>query len=165
MNWRTCLLPLWLAAGLMAQDFRSTLQGTVTDPTQALVANAAVTVRNRETAQERTATTNADGFYLFQFLLPGNYDLTVKAPGFKGYVEKGINLALTQTLRQDVTLQLGDTAETVNVVANIAVCLVHQANYLLDRLIARLEQDFVKGGGLRERMTQARLEYRRRGGG
>ena len=48
------------------------------------------------------------------------------------------------------------------VVANIAVCLIHQANYLLDRLVARLEQDFVKGGGLRERMTQARLDYRKR---
>ena len=48
------------------------------------------------------------------------------------------------------------------VVANIAVCLIHHANYLLDRLVARLEQDFVKGGGLRERMTQARLDYRRR---
>lgn len=49
------------------------------------------------------------------------------------------------------------------VVANIAICLIHQANYLLDRLIARLEQDFLKGGGLRERMTKARLEYRKRG--
>jgi four helix bundle suffix protein len=50
------------------------------------------------------------------------------------------------------------------IVANMALCLVHQANYLLDRLIARLEQDFVKEGGLRERMTRARVEYRRREG-
>lgn len=46
------------------------------------------------------------------------------------------------------------------VVANMALCFIHQANFLLDRLIARLEQDFVKQGGLRERMTQARLQYR-----
>jgi len=46
------------------------------------------------------------------------------------------------------------------VVANIAICLLHQANYLLDQQIRRLEQDFVKEGGLRERMTQARLQYR-----
>jgi four helix bundle suffix protein len=46
------------------------------------------------------------------------------------------------------------------VVANIAICLIHQANYLLDRQIKRLEQDFVKEGGMRERMTQARLRYR-----
>ena len=53
------------------------------------------------------------------------------------------------------------------VVANIAICLIHQANFLLDQQIRRLEQDFLKEGGLRERMTQARLEARerqRRGG-
>jgi four helix bundle suffix protein len=47
------------------------------------------------------------------------------------------------------------------VVANIAICLIHQANYLLDRQIRRLEQDFLKEGGLRERMTKARLQSRR----
>jgi four helix bundle suffix protein len=46
------------------------------------------------------------------------------------------------------------------VVANIAICLIHQANYLLDQQIRRLEQDFVKEGGLRERMTRARLRQR-----
>jgi four helix bundle suffix protein len=47
------------------------------------------------------------------------------------------------------------------VVANIAICLIHQANYLLDQQIRRLEQDFLKEGGLRERMTRARLESRK----
>jgi four helix bundle suffix protein len=47
-------------------------------------------------------------------------------------------------------------------VANIIICLVHQANYLLDRQIRRLERDFIEKGGLRERMTRERKEYRRR---
>ncbi|MDP4220285.1 MAG: four helix bundle suffix domain-containing protein [Bacteroidota bacterium] len=47
------------------------------------------------------------------------------------------------------------------VVANIAICLINQANYLLDRQIRRLEQDFIKEGGLRERMAKVRLDYRR----
>lgn len=46
------------------------------------------------------------------------------------------------------------------IVANIAICLIHQANYLLDQLKRRLEQDFLQTGGLRERMTRARLEAR-----
>ncbi|HEX3149307.1 MAG TPA: four helix bundle suffix domain-containing protein [Gemmataceae bacterium] len=46
------------------------------------------------------------------------------------------------------------------VVANIAICLIHQANYLLDKQIRRLEQDFIKEGGIRERMTKARLRHR-----
>lgn len=48
----------------------------------------------------------------------------------------------------------------VEVVVNIAICLIHQANYLLDQQIRRLEQDFLKEGGLRERMSRARLQVR-----
>jgi four helix bundle suffix protein len=48
------------------------------------------------------------------------------------------------------------------IIANIALCLIHQTNYLLDQQIRRLEKDFVKEGGLRERMTRARLRHRNR---
>lgn len=48
----------------------------------------------------------------------------------------------------------------LEVVANIALCLIHQANYLLDRQIERLEQDFLKEGGLHERVTAARRKSR-----
>ena len=47
------------------------------------------------------------------------------------------------------------------VVANIALCLIHQTNYLIDQQLRRLEEDFVKAGGLRERMTRVRLQYRK----
>jgi four helix bundle suffix protein len=47
------------------------------------------------------------------------------------------------------------------ILANIAICLIHQANYLLDQQIRRLENDFLKKGGLRENMTRARLNYRK----
>jgi four helix bundle suffix protein len=54
------------------------------------------------------------------------------------------------------------TDRPAEVLANIAICLIHQANYLLDQLLRRLEKDFVEKGGLRERMTRARLDYRDR---
>lgn len=47
-----------------------------------------------------------------------------------------------------------------DVVANIMICLIHQTNYLLDRLIQHLQEDFLKEGGIRERMTKARLDAR-----
>jgi four helix bundle suffix protein len=50
-------------------------------------------------------------------------------------------------------------AETV---ANILISLIHQANYLLDQQLRRLEQDFLKEGDLRERMTRARVAHRNR---
>ncbi len=49
--------------------------------------------------------------------------------------------------------------------ANILICLIHQANYLLDQQLKKLEQDFLKEGGLRERMTRARLKVRAKGSG
>ena len=48
------------------------------------------------------------------------------------------------------------------IAANAIICLVHQANYLLDQQIRSLEQAFLKEGGLRERMTRARLEERKK---
>jgi four helix bundle suffix protein len=46
------------------------------------------------------------------------------------------------------------------VVANIIICLIHQTNYLLDQQLRQLEQAFLVKGGLRERMTKARLASR-----
>lgn len=46
------------------------------------------------------------------------------------------------------------------VIANIAICLIHQTNYLLDQQLKTLEKEFLEQGGLRERMTRARLNYR-----
>lgn len=48
------------------------------------------------------------------------------------------------------------------VIANIAICLIHQTNYLIDQQLLRLEKDFIEQGGLKERMTRVRLEYRRK---
>ena len=47
-----------------------------------------------------------------------------------------------------------------DIVANIIICLIHQANYLLDQQIRKMERDFLEKGGLRERMTRARLGER-----
>jgi four helix bundle suffix protein len=47
------------------------------------------------------------------------------------------------------------------VVANILICVIHQTNYLLDRQLRALERAFLEEGGLRERMSRARIESRR----
>lgn len=65
--------------------------------------------------------------------------------------KKGVTF---EDFREFVETRPGD------VVANITLCLIHQANYLLDQQIRRLEQDFLKEGGIRERMTKARLRSR-----
>jgi four helix bundle suffix protein len=54
---------------------------------------------------------------------------------------------------------------SAEVVANIALCLIHQANSLIDQQLHWLEEDFIKAGGLRERMTRVRLQYRNKNSG
>lgn len=73
--------------------------------------------------------------------------------------------AYARKLGAKPNLSFDDLREIVNsrpadVVANIAICLIHQTNYLLDRQLAALEKNFLASGGLRERMTKARLEER-----
>jgi four helix bundle suffix protein len=70
-------------------------------------------------------------------------------------------------LRQNAAISYETYREFVDtrpaeVVANIAICLVHQTNYLLDQQLKRLEKDFLQDGGLRERMTRLRLQERDR---
>jgi len=60
-----------------------------------------------------------------------------------------------ETFREFVETRPGE------VVANIAVCLIHQCRYLLERFLKQREEAFREGGGLRERLTNARLEARR----
>jgi four helix bundle suffix protein len=68
-------------------------------------------------------------------------------------------LSKTTPLTFDVFREFVET-RPAEVVANIAICLIHQTNYLLDQQMRRLEQDFLKEGGLREWMTRARLKVR-----
>jgi four helix bundle suffix protein len=65
--------------------------------------------------------------------------------------------------KENVSYETDEThieSRSAAVVANIIVCLIHQTNYLLDQLIRKLEQDYLAEGGLRERMTRARLAHR-----
>ena len=88
------------------------LNGTVTDPSGATIANAAITVRNTATDSTNSATSNASGFYAVTNLAPGPYELTVSASGFAKYKET-LNLSVGQFAALDVKLQLASQGEKV----------------------------------------------------
>jgi len=67
---------------IYAQTVTGTLQGTVTDTTGAVVPGVAVMVRNVETGQERTLTTNSEGYYSASFLPLGRYTVTASGQNF-----------------------------------------------------------------------------------
>ena len=88
------------------------LNGTVTDPSGATVANATITVRNTATNASYTATSNASGFYAVPNLQPGAYEITVAASGFANYREQ-FTLAVAQFSTIDLKLQLASQGEKV----------------------------------------------------
>src|SRR6202171_4447037 len=96
------------------------LQGTVKDPSGAFVAGARVTIRNEETASSQTAVTDASGTYHLYNVPAGNSALFVDAPGFQKYVLSNFYLGVGLTNEIHATLQLGTTAETVEVRAQPA---------------------------------------------
>jgi hypothetical protein len=77
------LIVIMLSATLVvAQSYRGTIRGAVTDPSGAVIPGATVTARNVETGLERTTTTEADGGYVVPELPAGKYEVTVEAAGF-----------------------------------------------------------------------------------
>jgi hypothetical protein len=93
----------------------ATLNGTVTDPSGAAVANAKVTVENTSTGLTRTARTSDAGLYSFPGVPVGSYDLTVEALGFRVVKQTGISLTVGAVATVDVPLAIGSAAETVTV--------------------------------------------------
>lgn len=104
---------LCLAAAARAQTVTGTLQGTVTDTNGSVVANAQIVIRNVETGQERTITTNSDGFYSAPFLPLGRYHVTAELKGFIRNLKENIEISLNQTKVQNFILKPGEVSETV----------------------------------------------------
>jgi hypothetical protein len=100
-----------------AQSDRGTITGTVADPAGAVVANAAVEIRNVETGAVYQAGASATGNYTLAQLPAGQYQLSVTVPGFKKYVRQNITVEVAQTYRVDVVLEVGANTESVTVTA------------------------------------------------
>jgi carboxypeptidase family protein/TonB-dependent receptor-like protein len=94
----------------------SSLQGTVTDKTQAVLGNKAeVTLVNKETGATRTVNTNDAGEYKFEAVPAGTYTLKVTAAGFSAAEAKDVEVLVGRTVTQNFTLNPGGVSETVEV--------------------------------------------------
>ena len=108
---------VFAAAGLLLAQSTATIQGTVFDPTGAAVPNAGVTVHNQATGEERSTSTDSAGLYAVPALPVGTYRVSVKSPGMAPMAASNVVLAVGATVRQDFSLQLAATGETVEVQA------------------------------------------------
>ena len=111
-----CIATL-ITCPLIAQEYRATITGNVTDASGAAVPNAQVEARNTATSTTATARTNDVGAYTIPFLAPGTYTVTATANGFKQAVHSALELHAGDKVQADLKLEVGVTSESVTITA------------------------------------------------
>lgn len=96
---------------------QGSITGTVTDPSGAVIPKATVTAVEKSTNQTTTQTTSSSGVFTLSPLAPGNYTVTVSAPGFKTLTQDNVTVDALQVVGLKPQLSLGNTNETVTVEA------------------------------------------------
>ncbi|HYL37523.1 MAG TPA: TonB-dependent receptor [Bryobacteraceae bacterium] len=148
----TVLSALLLASVASAQTTTATVSGTVTDSTDARVVGASVTALSVATGVTTTSTTNEAGVYVFPSLAPGQYTFTAERAGFRRAVISDVILEVGAQLTVNLSLQIGQTSETVEVQATTSevtsasatVADVINGRKLIDLpLVGRSSYDFI----------------------
>ena len=122
---RAVFVGLILAASTLSfaqsQALNGQIEGTVSDLSNAAIANATISVTNLENGVNRTATSDEDGVYRFPLLPLGTYRITAEAANFKKVIREGITLTTGQTATVDFSLPAGEIQEVVTVLADSSI--------------------------------------------
>ena len=113
------------------------ISGRVTDPSGAGVPNAAVTLTSTATNAVRNAESSGEGLYDFNAVPPGVYNVKVEHPGFRTVSSTNVEVQVQQSVRLDLTLQVGQVSETVEVSAQAA--LLQSENATLGHVVENRE--------------------------
>jgi Carboxypeptidase regulatory-like domain len=142
------LMAMFAHAGF-GQETGASLLGVVHDGGGATVSRAIVSATNVATNGRTVQRSNENGEYSLLNLAPGTYSLHIEATGFRGYDQNGIRLELNQHATQNVTLEVGQVAETVTVNSDVSG---------LDT-VASVVSDEVNGKQLRDLPLNTRNPY------
>jgi hypothetical protein len=110
-----CSFFLLTIAVCQAELPSGTIAGTITDPSNAAVAGAQVTLKNTATGESRSTTTSSTGGYEFPLVRPATYQLSVAAKGFTTAIQKEIAVNVGVVVHLDIKLKVGVATETVEV--------------------------------------------------
>ena len=105
--------------GAHAQSFLASVSGIVNDPTGAVVPSVKVVATDTARGVSFTTTSNQDGVYIINNLIPSSYRVTVEAAGFQTYVLNAFPLTAKQEAVLNITLQLGTATQTVEVSSQV----------------------------------------------
>jgi Carboxypeptidase regulatory-like domain len=103
----------------------STIRGTITDPSGAVLAGATVTITNRQTNLSRTQITKSNGSYSFELIPPGDYKVEIEAKGFKKSVVARVQALVGSVAEVSQVLQVGEVTTAVVVEASAATVQVN----------------------------------------
>jgi Carboxypeptidase regulatory-like domain len=103
------------------------ITGLLTDPSGAVVPNVTVVLKNSESGSTQSRTTNSQGVYRFSFLNPGNYTVSVNAPGFQA-VQQSATVTVGQATTVNIQAALAATSQTVEVTAEGGVVQTEPGN-------------------------------------
>ena len=105
------------AAALYSQSFQGSLRGRIVDPKAATIPLAKITIVDEGTGIARSILTSDQGEYTFAALTPSTYTVVAEAPGFKKSARTGVVVSTQTAVTVDLTLELGQVNEQVNVTA------------------------------------------------
>ena len=108
---------LALVSAVHAQETRGMIFGRVLDAQRSAVAGAKVTVTHIDTNTLTSISTNDTGYYEAPLLLPGGYQVSAEAAGFRAFIRKGITLQVSARIEVDIDLQVGAVSDSVTITA------------------------------------------------
>ena len=109
------LVAIFCCALVLNAQTTGSISGYVTDPTGAAILQTRITATMVQQNLSRSVESNAEGFYIFNALPPGTYDIATESTGFRRFIRSGVSLTVNQNLRVDVQLQIGAVAEVMEV--------------------------------------------------
>ncbi|RPJ49742.1 MAG: carboxypeptidase regulatory-like domain-containing protein, partial [Acidobacteria bacterium] len=113
------LLAMLALTPLLAQTGANTgLQGRVTDPSGGAIPGVTVTVTRAETGEVRTVVTDDTGDWEVRALTAGPYTVSLEMTGFKKFIQSGVNVTTSEMATVNVTMQLGEIGQTVEVTSD-----------------------------------------------
>jgi len=125
---------LSVATSLFAQPGRGGINGSITDPSGAIVPGTKITLFNRATGQTQHSVATASGLYAFVSLNPGTYQVTAVKDGFESTVQDNITVTVDQVTVVNIALHVGSASDVVDVTAGTD--LVESSNSTVGQLIS-----------------------------
>jgi hypothetical protein len=113
---------------LLGQEFRGTISGSVTDPSGANIAGANVTVTEVNTGTKIQTVSDSTGKYTAPYLLPGDYQVVIQAPGFKEFEHTKFHVGAGDHPVIDAKLEVGQSSQTVEVTADVPLVNIENAS-------------------------------------